>query len=122
MAWVKACRSEDISLEKITRQKLERGPVVALTRVAGDRIVAFETRCPHRNGPLSFGKISGTEITCPWHFFRFDLISGVATATDKSIMKLTTFPVKVDDGTVFVDLPEHGTEATSPDADQQRVL
>ena len=119
MGWVKACRSEDISTEGITRQKLERGPVVALARLADDRIVAFENRCPHQAAPLSFGKITGTEITCPWHFFRFDVITGKTVATDKSIMKLATFPVKVQDGTVFVDLPDRDAEVKGTVGDQK---
>lgn len=116
MAWVKACKSDDIALEQVTRQKLERGPVVALTRLSDDRVVAFEPRCPHRYAPLSFGKVSGTEIICPWHFFRFDLVCGTTSATDKSIMKLATFPVKIEDGVVFVELPEQSGSAVNSDA------
>jgi nitrite reductase (NADH) small subunit len=119
MAWVKACMSDDLTPGTIARQRIGGGPALGLTRLPDDRVVAFENRCPHRAGPLSFGKISGTEVICPWHFFRFDLISGKAAATDQSIMELTTYPVKVEDGIVFVELPEQNSTAMRPDAVRQ---
>ena len=32
--------------------------------------------CPHLDGPLWEGTMSGTEMTCPWHRWRYDLSSG----------------------------------------------
>lgn len=48
----------------------------------GDRVVASQSFCPHLEGPLFQGTQSGTEITCPWHGWRFSLEDGRCTARD----------------------------------------
>jgi nitrite reductase/ring-hydroxylating ferredoxin subunit len=47
----------------------------ALFVVAG-RVHAVQSFCPHLDGPLFQGTQSGDTITCPWHQWRFSLISG----------------------------------------------
>lgn len=42
----------------------------------GDEVVCVQAFCPHLEGPLFQGSITGRTVTCPWHFWRFDLISG----------------------------------------------
>jgi nitrite reductase/ring-hydroxylating ferredoxin subunit len=40
------------------------------------RLHAHDTRCPHLGGPLNEGSIEGCELVCPWHGYRFDLVTG----------------------------------------------
>ena len=47
----------------------------ALYVVAG-RVHAVQSFCPHLSGPLFQGTQSGDTITCPWHQWRFSLVSG----------------------------------------------
>lgn len=50
----------------------------ALMEVRG-RLVAVESFCPHLLGPLFQGTRSGpegTELTCPWHAWRYSLVTG----------------------------------------------
>ena len=50
----------------------------AVMAVAG-RLVAAESFCPHLLGPLFEGTRSGpgdSEITCPWHQWRYSLVTG----------------------------------------------
>ncbi len=47
--------------------------------VIEDRPMAVQSFCPHLLGPLFAGTISGSEVTCPWHGWRFDLLTGVCT-------------------------------------------
>jgi len=43
----------------------------------GKGIIAFEKNCPHLGEDLSKGKINlEGEVVCPWHTYRFDMISG----------------------------------------------
>jgi nitrite reductase/ring-hydroxylating ferredoxin subunit len=42
----------------------------------GERVLAAQAFCPHLEGPLFQGTISGDSITCPWHQWRFSLIDG----------------------------------------------
>lgn len=53
--------------------------------VAGVNIVMFningefsvlEDRCSHAGYPLSDGPVEGDQITCPWHYARFNIRSG----------------------------------------------
>jgi nitrite reductase/ring-hydroxylating ferredoxin subunit len=74
--------------------------------VAGERIVALfnvdgayyalDGICPHQGGPLGKGSLSGCIVTCPWHGFQFDVITG-QHQTSRSLVH-PTFPVKVDVG------------------------
>jgi nitrite reductase/ring-hydroxylating ferredoxin subunit len=51
------------------------GKSLALFNVGGT-FYAIDNECPHRNGPLAEGQVSGTEVECPWHGARFNLTSG----------------------------------------------
>ena len=46
---------------------------------ANARIVAVDAWCPHIDGPLWEGAVSGDEIACPWHGWRYSLTSGACT-------------------------------------------
>ena len=104
MAWTRACSSEEVESGSILRRRLGQGEQIGLTRLPDGRVAAFENKCPHAGGPLALGVLSGSEVVCPWHFFRFDLLSGKPAATKESIMQLRLFPVEVKDGQVFIDI------------------
>jgi nitrite reductase/ring-hydroxylating ferredoxin subunit len=42
----------------------------------GGTYYAIDDTCTHRGASLAEGTLQGTEVTCPWHGARFDLISG----------------------------------------------
>lgn len=44
--------------------------------VVGGRVHAVQSFCPHLDGPLFQGTQCGDTITCPWHQWRFSLVSG----------------------------------------------
>jgi len=71
----------------------------------GDRFVVTENRCPHRNGPLADGIISGQTIVCPLHAWKFDLVSGACINHPESHSCLNTFPTRVENGIILVELP-----------------
>ncbi len=39
-------------------------------------VIAMDNKCPHQNLPLKGCKISGGNVVCPWHQYRFDLKTG----------------------------------------------
>ncbi|MGA9138698.1 MAG: Rieske 2Fe-2S domain-containing protein [Methanocella sp.] len=41
-----------------------------------DSFYCADARCPHLDGDLSKGTLTGTIVTCPDHFSQFDLASG----------------------------------------------
>jgi nitrite reductase/ring-hydroxylating ferredoxin subunit len=48
---------------------------VAVFNVAGS-ICATQSKCTHRQGPLSNGKLDGSTVTCPWHGAQFNVCTG----------------------------------------------
>jgi 3-phenylpropionate/trans-cinnamate dioxygenase ferredoxin subunit len=66
---------------------------------------AIADLCTHDGGPLEDGELHGCEIECPRHGARFDIRTGRVTrlpATDA----IPTYRVKVEDGLVYVEVPE----------------
>ncbi len=52
-----------------------RGRELLLVRTVNS-FYCTDARCPHLNGDLSRGTLTGTIITCPDHYSQFDLASG----------------------------------------------
>jgi len=102
MSWTMICRSDEVLAGSIKRKRLPNGDPVAVARLQDERLVAFHNECPHFKGPLGVGALHGTEIVCPWHFFRFDLITGKAAGLGESVMKLKLYEVREQDGEVAV--------------------
>jgi len=75
---------------------------------------ALRNLCPHQQGPLCLGKISGTMlpsdvgdfrygledqiIRCPWHGWEFDVTTGKSVFKSDQV-KLKTYPVTVESTT-----------------------
>lgn len=77
--------------------------IVALFNVNG-QFHALDGVCPHQGGPLGQGTLSGCIVTCPWHGWQFDVTTG-QHQTSQSLVH-PSFPVKVEDGEVYVDLAD----------------
>jgi nitrite reductase/ring-hydroxylating ferredoxin subunit len=45
----------------------------------GGEIACVQAFCPHLEGPLFQGTVAAGQVTCPWHFWRFDLRTGART-------------------------------------------
>lgn len=76
---------------------------IALSRT--DRgLGAVSNRCPHQGGPLGEGMIEGCWLTCPWHGWEFDPITGaVPGGFDDAI---TAFEVDERDGGIHIGVVE----------------
>ena len=70
----------------------------------GDGIYAIDDVCTHDGGPLDQGHLDGTQIECPRHGARFDVISGRALCLP-AIRPVRTYPSRISGDTVEVDLP-----------------
>ncbi len=77
------------------------GHVVALFHTP-EGIFAVDNRCPHMGFPLDRGTVKDCILTCHWHHARFDLHSG--GAFDPWADDVRAFPVKVEDGDIWIDL------------------
>ncbi len=78
------------------------GAAYALCNFEG-MVRCYDGACPHAGGPLGDGNIDNGMIVCPWHEWAFDCKTGV-NDFDPDV-QLKSYPVVVQDGTIFVDLP-----------------
>jgi nitrite reductase (NADH) small subunit len=77
---------------------------IAVFRTADDEVFALDDRCPHKGGPLSQGIQHGSSVTCPLHNWVIDLNTGQAQGADEGSVR--TYPVRVEDGRILLDLTE----------------
>ncbi|MBV8056532.1 MAG: aromatic ring-hydroxylating dioxygenase subunit alpha, partial [Deltaproteobacteria bacterium] len=69
--WYIACEAKRLKRNRPLSIVICEVPLV-LFRDESNRAVALEDRCPHRNAPLSRGKICDGLIECCYHGWRFD--------------------------------------------------
>lgn len=85
------------------RSKLARiGDRVIALHHTREGVFATDNTCPHRGGPLSEGDLIGNEITCPWHLWGFDVVSGVCTGNPE--VCVATHEVHIEGDRVLVRL------------------
>jgi len=76
---------------------------IALFNIAG-KFYAIEDVCSHDDGPVGEGEVEGTEIICPRHGARFDLVTGKALAMP-AIEDIPAYPVRVQNGMIEIGIP-----------------
>jgi nitrite reductase (NADH) small subunit len=104
MAWIRVCTVGDLPVAgaRVIRRPADDGGDVAVFRTTADEVFALADRCPHKGGPLSQGIVYGRRVACPLHNWSIGLEDGAAQAPDTGCT--AHYPVKVEDGTVYVDL------------------
>jgi nitrite reductase (NADH) small subunit len=79
------------------------GHEIAFFRV-GDAVHAVSNVCPHQHAPvLAEGELCGNVITCPMHGWQYEVTTGLAVNASG---RLRTYPCRVVDGQVQVEVPE----------------
>jgi nitrite reductase (NADH) small subunit len=86
----------------------------SIERVAGDRMIAIanvdgqwhaiDGLCPHQGGPLGTGTLCGAVVTCPWHGWQFDVVTGRHTIS--ATMRQTVHEVREEAGRIYVRLAD----------------
>lgn len=99
--WARVTSTENIPLRE-GRSVVLGGVKIAIFNL-GDRFMAVENECPHKGGPLADGIVSGKTIVCPLHNWGFDLETGCGVRASSAAC-LTTYPTRVEDGIVLVDV------------------
>ena len=78
------------------------GAEVAVFNVNGD-LLAVEARCLHKGGDLAAGHVSDGVVTCPLHWWRYDLRTGERLGAPD--LRLACYPVRLADDHVEVLVP-----------------
>ncbi|MBU9722571.1 MULTISPECIES: nitrite reductase small subunit NirD [Bacillaceae] len=73
---------------------------IALFRLTSGNVKAIENKCPHKQGPLAQGIVSGEHVFCPLHDWKIDVTTGEVQKPDDGCVK--TYPVEVVDNIVFI--------------------
>jgi len=68
-----------------------------------DEYFAIKNHCSHSDSTFEGGRMRGYRIMCPLHGATFDIRSGEATGAPAK-RPIETFPVRVNEGMVEVDL------------------
>ena len=109
--WIRAIDVE--ALERKGRAILRHdGRQIALFATP-EGVRACNNRCPHEGYPLSEGTLgqggdASCVLTCNWHNWKFDLATGANLDRGEA---LRVYPVKLEDGAVWLDLTDPPVEA-----------
>ncbi len=84
---------------------VRRGEISVGVYNLGGELFAIEDRCSHDDGPLAEGEHEADRgvVICPRHGAEFDIRTGRAL-TLPAYTPVDTFPVRVEDGIVKVDV------------------
>lgn len=91
------------------------GKAVLLTRIGG-QYYATGGKCSHYGAPLHEGVLRGHTVMCPWHHACFDVRSG-ARLEPPALNDLARYPVRIENGSVIVTLPNDNITAPQGKAD-----
>jgi len=107
--WQLACYAEDIPGNGGACVKLGDHQIAIFHFARRNEWYATQNECPHKKQmALSRGMIGSQngdpKVACPFHKKTFSLVTGECIGGDECAIK--TYPVKVEDGRVFVGMDE----------------
>jgi 3-phenylpropionate/trans-cinnamate dioxygenase ferredoxin component len=100
--WVAACAVDDVDVEDVIGFS-HGGADYAVYRSDDDELFASDGHCTHERTLLCDGLVLDGIIECPKHNGRFDYRTGRAKGAPV-IENLRMYPVRVEGGTVYIDL------------------
>lgn len=115
--WYILAASKDVGTKP--RQVVLNGLPLVLFRDTRGRSIALLDRCPHRNAPLSAGRIVGDHIQCHYHGWEFDgagacrAVPGLCAEPDHPARHVPSFACRDSQGWLWAysepDVePDHG--------------
>lgn len=96
MEWVPVAKVEELPPGQSLVVE-HAGEAVALFNIEGTLYACSEV-CPHAGGPLHQGFVRGTQISCPWHGWTFDLNCAEQAPRDG----VHRYAVKLEAGQVYL--------------------
>jgi toluene monooxygenase system ferredoxin subunit len=107
--WMAVIELDEIWEGDLVTRKVE-GIDVLLINING-QVYAYLDRCPHAGSPLSQGLLEDRVLTCSSHLWQFDIVNGGVGVNPKNC-RLTSYPVKIEDGRVLVKIGASQAEQT----------
>jgi 3-phenylpropionate/trans-cinnamate dioxygenase ferredoxin subunit len=103
-SWIAACGVDDVDPEDVIPFAHD-GADYAIYRSPDDGYYATDGHCTHEKTLLCDGLVMDRVIECPKHNGRFDYVSGKALGAPV-LEDVRTYPVKVVDGTVYIEIAD----------------
>jgi 3-phenylpropionate/trans-cinnamate dioxygenase ferredoxin component len=100
--WIPACKLDDVDADDVIGVRHD-GVDYAVFRSPDDEYFATAGHCTHERELLCDGLVMDGEIECPKHLGRFSYATGAAQGAPV-LVDLRTYPVKIEDDTVYLDL------------------
>ena len=108
--WHPVASLEDIPLKEGRRVRWQNQELALFN--LGDTFLAVDNQCPHRQGPLADGLVSGKAVFCPLHNWKINLENGCALSGGTGQVK--TFPVKVAGNEIYLAFEEAQLQTCEP--------
>ncbi len=122
MAYRKVARSADVPPGEVRLFVLDGNPVIIANH--GHRFFALSGLCPHQNMSLAGAHLWDGLVTCPWHNYQYDIVTGenyfpksvYPADLREHVLPLATYPAKIRGDEIWVDLDERGKEPSGSSA------
>jgi nitrite reductase (NADH) small subunit len=98
---VQLCVLDDLP-EGLGRGFVVGGRPLAVFRTRTGKVFAVDGVCPHKGAPLADGMLTGDQVVCPFHAFRFDAHTGECDQPGECPIR--TYPAEVRGGVVIVSV------------------
>jgi 3-phenylpropionate/trans-cinnamate dioxygenase ferredoxin component len=100
--WIEAVSVDDLGEDDVVPFTVD-GRDFAIYKTEDGEIFASDGHCTHERTLLCDGLVMDGTIECPKHNGRFSLVDGMALGAPV-LIDLKMFPVKVENGTVYIDV------------------
>jgi Na+-transporting NADH:ubiquinone oxidoreductase subunit F len=110
--WLEVCNIGAIEKEDVVRFD-QNGQTYAVYRTIDNQYYATGGICTHGNAHLADGFVKGTLIECAKHNGRFDITNGLP-ARLPACVALRTYPAKIQQGRVYINLAGAAVEPRTP--------
>ncbi len=88
--------------KQIGKEVHVNGKSIALFHLENGAVRAIGSTCPHTNGPLAEGIVSGEYVFCPLKNWKVSLITGEVQKPDDGIVE--TYKTEIHDGFVYIEV------------------
>ena len=100
MAFMRVAKVAELPSGSIREFQVE-GKSIALANVGG-KFHAINNVCLHRGGPLGQGVLEGQIVTCPWHGWQYDVLTG--KVVQNPAVGVDCYPVEIRGEDIFIEI------------------
>ena len=86
--------------KQIGKEVMINGKSIALFHLTNGDVRAVLNSCPHKNGPLAEGIVSGEFVFCPLYDWKISLVTGEVQKPDNG--RVETFETQIIDEYIYV--------------------